>query len=248
MIGTGLAKRVVPAVSFEDRFEGVQPTILLIHYTGMEDAERACAWLCSDHSRVSCHYLVDEAGAITQMVSEDKRAWHAGVSLWGGVADVNSHSIGVEVQNAGHTGGYPDFPAAQMQRVAALAGDIISRWLIEPRRVLAHSDVAPGRKIDPGEKFDWAMLHRAGVGHWVEPVPVFHGHSDQPCFELGAVDEAVSKLQQDLRSYGYGIEVTGTFDNPTKQVVEAFQRHFRPALVDGRADPSTLATLERLLA
>jgi N-acetylmuramoyl-L-alanine amidase len=244
LIGTGLQKRIIPAVNFEDRLGGVQPTILLMHYTGMEDAARACAWLCSDHSRVSCHYLVDEAGEITQMVSEDKRAWHAGVSSWAGTADVNSHSIGIEVQNAGHSGGYPDFPTGQMKRVAALARDVVERWSIAPRRVLAHSDVAPGRKVDPGEKFDWAFLHRSGVGHWAEPAAVSEG----PLLRLGQESDAVAKLRQHLRSYGYGIEITGTFDLRTKQVVEAFQRHFRPAAVDGIADISTLATLERVLA
>ncbi len=243
MIGTGLDKRVLSAVNFEARIGGVAPTILLMHYTGMEDAVRACEWLCSDHSRVSCHYLVDEAGVVTQMVSEDMRAWHAGVSSWAAVSDINSHSIGIEVQNAGHSGGYPDFPGVQMQSVAALACDIVGRWKINARRVLAHSDVAPGRKADPGEKFDWAMLHRVGVGHWVEPALPMAGQA----FGLGMEGDGVFRLQQCLGAYGYGIDVTGTFDLRTKQVVEAFQRHFRPALVDGKADRSTIDTLQRLL-
>ncbi len=226
----------------EGRFNGVEPSILLLHYTGMDNAEKACGWLCSEESRVSCHYLVDEAGMITQMVSEDMRAWHAGVSSWQGVADVNSHSIGIEVQNPGHSGGYPDFPLLQMMSVAALAQDVVQRWKIEPRNVLAHSDVAPGRKIDPGEKFDWAMLHRKGIGHWVEPEPL----TDGMVLENGMEGEAVRQLQFLLRSYGYGVEASGVYDHRTMQVVDAFQRHFRPAVVDGKADRSTIATLERL--
>jgi N-acetylmuramoyl-L-alanine amidase len=242
LTGTGLPKRMMAAVNFEGRFNGVKPSILLIHYTGMNDAEKACGWLCAEESRVSCHYLVDEAGAITQMVSEELRAWHAGVSSWQGVNDINSHSIGIEIQNPGHNGGYPDFPAPQMDAVGDLARDIVARWKITPRRVLAHSDVAPGRKIDPGEKFDWAMLHRQGIGHWVEPAPISEGR----VLQKGMDGEAVRQLQQMLKSYGYGVDVNGVYDQRTMQVVDAFQRHFRPALVDGRADQSTVMTLERL--
>jgi N-acetylmuramoyl-L-alanine amidase len=231
------------AVNVEDRLASADPDILLLHYTGMDDAERACRWLCTEESRVSCHYLVDEAGQITQMVSEDKRAWHAGVSSWQGAIDVNSRSIGIEIQNPGHNAGYPAFPFSQMQVVAALARDIIARWKIKPKSVLAHSDVAPGRKIDPGEKFDWHYLYRQGVGQWVRPEPV----SNDVELDVGTYGTEVSNIQCLLKTYGYNVEITRNYCIATKKSVEAFQRHFRQMKVDGVADVSTIVTLRRLV-
>jgi N-acetylmuramoyl-L-alanine amidase len=238
MLGTCLAKHVTPAINIEDRFGGTRPWILVLHYTGMENAERACNWLCAEESRVSCHYLVDEDGGITQMVSEEKRAWHAGVSSWCGDIDVNSASIGIEIQNPGHSGGYPDFPYVQMDAVAKLSKDVIERWGIEPHNVVAHSDVAPGRKVDPGEKFDWHFLHRHGVGHWVRPEPLVH---------IGSLDIDIADFQQCLKSYGYGIEITGAVDDQTRRVTDAFQRHFRQQRVDGLPDVSTYRTLKSVV-
>ena len=217
--------------------------MLILHYTGMPSCEDAIRCLASPQSGVSCHYVVDEDGAITQMVPEAHRAWHAGVSHWQGIEDINSCSIGIEIHNPGHDGGYPDFPQDQMAAVEALCLDIVDRHAIAGRRVLAHSDVAPRRKIDPGEKFDWARLALAGVGHWVEPAAISAGKS----LEEGDGGDSVLSLQRDLRIYGYGIDATGDFDEHTKIVVSAFQRHFRPALVDGRADRSTVETLAALL-
>ncbi|MBI4724570.1 MAG: N-acetylmuramoyl-L-alanine amidase [Rhodomicrobium sp.] len=239
-----LVRRIVPGANFEARREGFRPDILLLHYTGMPSAEAAIQWLAAPESRVSCHYVIDEAGTVTQIVPEFFRAWHAGVSHWQGVDDINSCSIGIEIQNPGHESGYPDFPAGQMQAVEALCLDITRRWGIKPHRVLAHSDVAPRRKIDPGEKFDWERLARSGIGHWVKPEPVVAGEALAP----GGTGEAVMRLQQQLRSYGYGAGLTGEFDADTQFAIAAFQRHFRPALVDGRADRSTLLTLDALLA
>jgi N-acetylmuramoyl-L-alanine amidase len=240
---TRLDHRYLPSPNVEPRRGGRLPDMLLLHYTGMDDAGKACAWLCAPESNVSCHYLVDEDGAITQMVDETLRAWHAGASSWKNETDINSLSIGIEIHNPGHFAGYPDFPAAQMRAVIALSQDIIARHDISPRRVLAHSDVAPGRKIDPGEKFDWALLHRAGVGHWVEPSSLTEG----PVLMEGESGPSVEALQTMLALYGYGLDISGDFDPRTRAVVEAFQRHFRPARVDGIADPSTVDTLHRLL-
>jgi N-acetylmuramoyl-L-alanine amidase len=240
---TPLATRLFPAANFGDR-RGRSPEILLLHYTGMPSAEAAIRWLAAQESQVSCHYVIDEAGAITQMVPEGLRAWHAGLSLWDGIDDVNSRSIGIEIHNPGHGCGYPEFPDAQMTAVEALCLDIANRHRILPRHVLAHSDVAPRRKIDPGEKFDWARLARAGIGHWVDPAPVAGDKS----LARGNRGAPVLLLQEKLRSYGYGAGVTGEYCEDTECVVAAFQRHFRPALVDGRADRSTLDTLEALLA
>ncbi len=234
---------LAPSPNFGERRGGLRPDMLILHYTGMPSCEDAIRWLASPQSGVSCHYVVDEQGAITQMAPEALRAWHAGVSHWQGAEDINSCSIGIEIHNPGHDGGYPDFPDAQMAAVEALCLDITRRNGVPPRRVLAHSDVAPRRKIDPGEKFDWRRLALAGIGHWVEPAHITGGAS----FGSGDAGDGVMALQRNLRAYGYGIDATGAFDEHTQIVVSAFQRHFRPALVDGRADRSTVETLDALL-
>jgi N-acetylmuramoyl-L-alanine amidase len=241
---SGLAHRLHPSPNYNPREGGLKPSILLLHYTGMPTVESAIHWLGAPESRVSCHYVVAEDGAITQMVAEAFRAWHAGVSLWQGASDVNSRSIGIEIHNPGHDGGYPDFPEAQMRAVEALCLDIIARHGIAPHNVLGHSDVAPRRKRDPGEKFGWARLARAGIGHWTEPVPITGGAA----LERGARGDEVLRLQEALGAYGYGIPRTGEYCEDTEIVVAAFQRHFRPALVDGRADRSTQKTLQALLS
>ena len=243
MKGTSLAKRIVPSPNVEPRRDGCQPDIILLHYTGMESAEKACDWLCSPASRVSCHYLIDETGGITQMVDEELRAWHAGVSTWEKDIDVNSRSIGIEIQNPGHSAGYPGFKHLQMKSVIALCQDIAERYDIMPKRVLAHSDVAPSRKIDPGEKFNWKLLSQEGLGLWVPPARISKGS----VLILGDQGRAVEDLQRKLLSYGYGSPCSGVFDRETELVVTAFQRHFRQRRVDGKADRSTLETLDRLL-
>jgi N-acetylmuramoyl-L-alanine amidase len=218
--------------------------LLVLHYTGMRSAEAAIQWLAAPQSKVSSHYVIDEAGAVIQLVPEALRAWHAGISHWQGEDDINSRSIGIEIQNPGHDLGYPDFPDEQMRAVEKLCLDILARNLIPKERVLAHSDVAPARKIDPGEKFDWARLARAGVGHWAPPASAARG----PELRLGDKGDEVLVLQRRLRNYGYGIEPSGTFDVATEFVVSAFQRHFRQMRVDGRADRSTVETLDALLS
>jgi N-acetylmuramoyl-L-alanine amidase len=210
----------------------------------METAAAALARLCDPASEVSAHYFVHEDGRILQLVAEARRAWHAGESVWECDADVNSCSIGIELVNPGHEFGYPDFPERQIEAVTALCRDILARHNIRPDRILAHSDVAPMRKQDPGEKFPWQRLHRAGIGHWVKPAPIAKG----PVLVPGARGEAVAALQSMLARYGYGISVTGDYDNTTAAVVAAFQRHFRPARVDRITDGSTLTTLTDILA
>lgn len=240
-----LVHELYPASNFEPRRDGLRPSILILHYTGVASAAKAIEWLARPDSGVSCHYVIDETGCITQMVAEAARAWHAGEASWAGETDINSASIGIEMQNPGHELGYPDFPESQLAAVAALARDISTRHGIRPERVLAHSDVAPRRKIDPGEKFPWGRLAAAGVGHWVEPTPRVDA---EPGIGVGAAGPPFAELQRQLRDYGYAIEPTGLVDGATEFVVKAFQRHFRPARVDGRIDASTIATLERLAA
>ncbi|MGL4728304.1 MAG: N-acetylmuramoyl-L-alanine amidase [Bosea sp. (in: a-proteobacteria)] len=223
------------------------PDMLILHYTGMPDAGEALNWLCNPLSQVSCHYFVFENGHTLQLVPEARRAWHAGVSAWGADRDINSASIGIEVTNPGHRpaefGGLPDYPEAQVAAVINLCRDITTRLAIPAHRVLAHSDVAPGRKIDPGEKFPWARLCEAGIGLWVEPAPIRDGRF----FQRGEEGQPVQALQSMFVLFGYDLPVTGVFDQRTQDVVEAFQRHWRPARVDGVADASTITTLRDLL-
>ncbi|MDH6232462.1 N-acetylmuramoyl-L-alanine amidase [Mesorhizobium soli] len=238
----GAEVRVSP--NFTQRRGTDKPDMVILHYTGMPTGAEAEAWLCDPASEVSSHYIVHEDGRIVQMVRESDRAWHAGKSSWRGVTDVNSWSVGIEVVNPGHILGYTAFPRCQIEAVIALCGNITVRHGIVPERILAHSDVSPGRKVDPGEKFPWRVLAKAGVGHFVEPARAKNG----PVLRPGDQGAEVEKLQSMLSLYGYGIEITGSFDQETETVVAAFQRHFRPRQVDGVADPSTIETLRRLLS
>ncbi len=238
-----LAEHFVASPNFGERRGARQPNALIVHYTGMPTAEAALALLTNPASEVSAHYFVFEDGRIVQLVRERARAWHAGKAHWKGENDLNSASIGIEIANAGHDGGAPPFPDPQIAATISLARDILSRWTIVPQRVLAHSDIAPNRKRDPGEAFPWARLHEGGVGHWIEPAPVSGG----PLFRHEEEGPPVRALQAMLALYGYGLDLTGVYDHHTRAVVTAFQRHFRPALVDGEADASTVATLKALI-
>jgi N-acetylmuramoyl-L-alanine amidase len=241
---SSLIAKVVPSPNQTARAGHGRPDMIVLHYTGMARAEDALERLCSREAKVSSHYLVYEDGRIYQLVPEAVRASHAGVSSWEGEIDINSRAIGIEIVNPGHDGGYPDFPAVQIDAVIALCRDILARRPMRADRVVAHSDVAPSRKQDPGEKFPWPRLHAAGIGHWVEPVPV---GEDRGLAE-GDHGPSVTDLQKLLTDYGYGVATNGRFDQAMRDVVTAFQRHFRPARVDGVADRSTVETLRRLLA
>ncbi len=234
----------MPSPNYGGRATGKPVDMLLLHYTGMESEAGALAWLTDPESNVSAHYFVGEDGRIVQMVDEAERAWHAGAAFWAGETDINSRSIGIEIANPGHEFGYRDFPHVQIAAVVALCRDILSRHAIPPERVLAHSDVAPMRKDDPGELFPWGELNAAGIGHWVMPELVVAG----PLLQLGDSGADVADLKQRFRDYGYGLGGESDFDEETAAVVTAFQRHFRPALVDGIADVSTMATLDKLAA
>lgn len=234
---------VRPAVNINDRRSASKLDMLVLHYTGMPSGDQALNWLCVEESQVSCHYLIHEDGRIVQMVAEEKRAWHAGVSKWQGNEDINSRSIGIEIVNCGHENGYPDFPDVQIDAVTALCQDILQRQNILPRNVVAHSDIAPGRKQDPGEKFPWARLHKSGIGHLVEPSVI----SDGRFFQMGESGQPIEALQSMLLLYGYGVEVNGDYGAHTENCVKAFQMHFRQSQVDGIADASTIDTLYRLI-
>ncbi len=235
--------RVRPSPNFGERKNGKTVNTIILHYTGMVSGQAAEDWLCNPQSEVSSHYLVHEDGRIVQMVRERDRAWHAGKSYWHGETDLNSVSVGIEIVNPGHQLGYVDFPARQVNAVIRLCRGIILRHGVMPDRVLAHSDIAPGRKVDPGEKFPWGKLAAKGIGHHVAPEPMSGGRF----FAIGDEGQPIEALQALLALYGYDMPVTGVFDEKTEKTVKAFQLHFRPEKVDGVADVSTIATLHRLL-
>jgi N-acetylmuramoyl-L-alanine amidase len=241
---SSIVSDVIPSMNFGERNNGRIADMILLHYTGMPDAEGAIAQLCTAGTDVSAHYIVLEDGRIVQSVPESKRAWHAGMSYWAGEEDINSCSIGIEIINPGHDWGYPDFPLRQIAAVIALCRGIMLRRKVPSHRVLAHSDVAPARKKDPGEKFPWHSLANSGVGHWVQPAPIVRSEA----LKLGSISDDVAGLQAALSRYGYNVPINGKYDGATMEVIAAFQRHFRPARVDGIADHSTMSTLHALLA
>ena len=197
---SSIASDVIPSANYGDRNKGRLPDMIVLHYTGMPDVEGAIARLCTAGTDVSAHYIVLEDGRIVQCVPEAKRAWHAGVASWAGEEDINSCSIGVEIVNRGHDWGYPEFPLRQIAAVIALCRGIMLRRKVPSHRVLGHSDVAPSRKKDPGEKFPWHSLANSGVGHWVQPAPIVRGDP----LKLGTISDDVRDLQQALARYGYG--------------------------------------------
>lgn len=216
-----------PSPNHNERPGGRPPDILLLHYTGMRSGAEALDRLCDPEAKVSAHYLIEEDGEVFRLVPEDRRAWHAGVASWAGDSDVNGRSLGIELVNPGHEFGYRDFPEPQMESLLALAGELCRRHPIPAHRVLGHSDVAPLRKEDPGERFDWPRLAAAGIGFLPAP-----GR---------ALGEAEAKAR--LSGFGYGY-----LDDDFAAVLRAFQRHFRPAAVTGELDPETAALVDGLPA
>ena len=261
-----------PCLNHEPRSEGAQVDMLVLHYTGMESPEAALDRLCDPAQKVSAHYMIDEDGSVFRLVPEERRAWHAGLACWRGDRDINDRSIGIELANPGHDLGYRPFPEEQMAAVERLAREILDRRAIPPERVLGHSDVAPARKCDPGELFDWARLARAGVGLWPPDFDTAAGrarareraegrprtreraegrareHAGERRFDPDATDPLIGEVQRGLARFGYEIQATGRLDEPARRVVAAFQRHFRPSRVDGLIDSETARRLEALLA
>jgi N-acetylmuramoyl-L-alanine amidase len=216
-----------PSPNHDARPEGAVVDLLILHYTGMRTGAEALARLCDPAAGVSSHYLVEEDGAVFRLVPEERRARHAGVSHWRGREALNATSIGIEVVNPGHEWGYRPFPALQMGAVAELCRGILARHPIPARNVVAHSDVAPDRKEDPGELFDWQGLAANGVGLWPGPDPAPPG------------EDAVLPL---LRAIGY------RDDLPLPVLLTAFQRHWLPGRADGIADAATRARLAAVAA
>jgi len=217
-----------PSPNHDARPPGQAIDTLVLHYTGMQSGGAALERLCDPAAKVSAHYLVEEDGRIFQLVSESHCAWHAGLSCWQGATNINARSLGIEIVNPGHEFGYRPFPPEQMAAVKLLALDILARHPIPAARVLGHSDVAPLRKEDPGELFDWRALAAAGIGLWPE---------------AGASAVLESAVGKALARIGYGYT-----DEDLPAVIRAFQRHFRPSSVTGNADPDTRRRLAALLA
>ena len=216
-------------------------SLLVMHYTGMDTAEAALERLCDPEAGVSAHYVVCEDGRVIQLVDEERRAWHAGLGTFSGETDVNSASIGIEIVNGGHCFGLPDFPRAQIDAVIALSEAVMARWTIHASGVIGHSDLAPERKLDPGERFPWARLADYGVGVWPDPVSGGRSLKFGPGFGEG---QGLAAAQDHLARIGYGLEVTAAYTARTRAVVAAFQRRFRPDHVDGLIDAETASLIE----
>jgi N-acetylmuramoyl-L-alanine amidase len=210
--------------------------MLVLHYTGMQSAAAALDRLCDPAAQVSAHYVVEEDGTLWRLVPEARRAFHAGVSCWHGESSLNHVSIGIEIVNPGHEWGYRRFPEPQMAAVEALCRGILSRHPIPPYRVVGHSDIAPDRKADPGELFDWPRLARAGIGLWPPPTP---GLARRRGHGVGLIQRAAALA--DLARIGYCVTAA------TEEVaLAAFQRRFRPERWDGLLDGETCARLAEL--
>ncbi len=222
----------------EPRRAGTVPSILLVHYTETPSAQEAVAVFSGKKAnengqKVSVHYMIDEDGTVMQFVDERDRAWHAGMSYWDGQTDINSNSIGIELQNPGERFGARDFPDAQIDALVSLSHDIFSRHpAITPARVLGHSDVAVGRKADPGPRFPWERLAAQGVGLWPAPTPA----DEEAARAYLASDTA---LKQALVDYGYDPK------QDVKALAQAFSAHFAPGLTPAKL-AARLASLLRL--
>jgi N-acetylmuramoyl-L-alanine amidase len=230
--------RDLPSPNADDRPAGTPVDMIVLHYTGMKTAEEAIDRLRDPLARVSAHYVVEEDGAVWRLVPEERRAWHAGVSSWRGHETLNDRSVGIEIVNPGHEYGYRDFPVLQLAAVCDLCLEILARQPVPARNVVAHSDIAPDRKEDPGELFDWEGLARNGVGLWPHGVPDL-GSGDAP--HDGA---SLRHVRLALSSIGYRVGLDGPMDASLACVLRAFQRHWRPEAVTGEADVGTLARLE----
>lgn len=237
------AIKYIPSPHFDARKNGVKPVFLVMHYTVLGAPETVHVFTGKsanpEGNRVSAHYMVDEQGGISQFVDEGERAWHAGISCWDGNTDINSASIGIELVNPGHERGYRAFPAAQIAALVALSREIIDRHKISAHHVLGHSDIAPDRKKDPGELFDWKMLAAKGIGLWPAPSEEHYKRAARRLNDEGFIRE---KLGQ----YGYDSS------KPLDLLLAAFQRHFVPETflspdAAGKPDRATLARLLSLL-
>ncbi len=229
-----------PSPNFDDRKLPI--SCLVLHYTGMETGKAALDRLCDPDAKVSAHYMVEEDGTIFQLVDEADRAWHAGVSSWNGVNDINSASIGIEIVNGGHDYGLPEFPDVQIGALLWLCAGILERHDIQPKNIVGHSDIAPARKEDPGEKFPWALLAAENIGVWPKNI----SDDQRILFEKGDRDRGISIAQSGLAHIGYEAFVSGIMDDDTIFVLKALQRRYRPEKVDGKIDMQSFDIIRAL--
>jgi len=219
-----------PSPNFDDRRLPI--SLLILHYTGMETAAAALKHMRDPQAKVSAHYMVAENGDIFQLVDEKHRAWHGGVSFWAGESDINSASIGIEIVNGGHDFGLPEYLGAQIEALTDLCKGILRRHNIPKTGVLGHSDIAPTRKQDPGEKFPWQVLAKAGIGFW----PTLSASSDQPVLTAAALRQALGRI-------GYHVEDA----LPMDALIRAVQRRYRSAKIDGKIDGQTSKIIKGLV-
>lgn len=219
-----------PSPNHDARPEGQVVDLIVLHYTGMRSAEEALERLRGPAAKVSAHYFLDEDGSVSRLVPEHRRAWHAGVASWRGSSDINARSLGIELVNPGHEFGYRPFPEAQMAALIELCHVLRARHGIERQGLVGHSDVAPLRKLDPGEFFDWRRLAGEGLSVWPEQ-------------RAAAVETTPLRNLRRLQDFGYGYLA----EDPGA-VVRAFQRRFRPSVISGEIDAETAALLGGLVA
>ncbi len=229
-----------PSPNFGPRRGGAAANMVVLHYTGMETAAAAIDRLADPASEVSAHYVVCPDGRTLRMVAEEMRAWHAGAACWGGVSDVNSRSVGIEIVNPGHELGYPPFPEAQVAALEDLLAGILARHAIPPERVVGHACVAPERKRDPGEKFDWRRLALGGLSIWPDP-----SADSGPPWAAGA---DAARFQSAARRFGYQVPDSGAWCASTLAVWRAFAMRFLPARAQLPPADAGTALLERLAA
>lgn len=233
-----------PSSNHDERPNGSIIDTIVLHYTDMASASEAIERLRDPIAKVSAHYLIDETGLIYNLVAEDKRAWHAGESYWAGRPKVNDFSIGIEIANPGHSLGYIPFPAAQMQAVIMLCKDLCLRYPVKPANIVGHSDIAPTRKMDPGELFDWRLLADHGIGIFPD---IAEMENNPVILKSGDAGNKVSELQSKLSKYGYLVHMTSTFDDYMVQLVKAFKRHFHQDIIDGVWDQKSDYILDQIL-
>jgi len=221
-----LVHREEPSPNFDER--ALPVTMAVIHYTEMESAEAALERLSDPEAKVSAHYLISRTGEVTRLVPEDKRAWHAGLSYWRGIRDVNSASIGIELDHPGHKYGYGPFPDAQFEALVPLLARMVKAHRIPLANVVGHSDVAPARKIDPGELFPWERLADYGLCLRTPKIALGDPFDNDGAFYLA------------LERFGYDV-------TEGHKAVEAFQRRWRPRKIDGEIDGEIRAILFQLL-
>jgi N-acetylmuramoyl-L-alanine amidase len=225
-----------PSPNFSERPQA--PDMIIIHYTDMSTTESALTRLCDPEAKVSAHYLIAKTGEIYRLVEEDKVSHHAGVSHWRGRDSLNQYSIGIELDNPGHSAGkLVPFPKVQMETLMNLIRDIRTRYKIHDWNIIGHSDVAPDRKKDPGELFDWEDLAKEGIGLW--PKNSLESHAPNP--------DEIGEMQKLLRQIGYKVPDTGEQDKETNSVIEAFQRHFCPLSLGKGQDYKTQEMLARVV-